>query len=457
MWSLGVYTRKKQARGRLNLTPTPGLGARAKAEAPSRPGRKLFAHCLKRNGKTRGLQRIAEKSERSGQGGGSSRPPSTELRVTGEQNLHENSTSEETQDEKIALLSESVTDDLQADSSSSNSKQVTGLSLQHDISGSLLSYSFTDSSTEYKSSEENLSSFPSPELFRGSDYLEWEHPMLEENMPCKNSTLLDISKAVAIEKVPEFSNLSAILGTSSEDYQKCHRKVMTMLADQSISPEPKAESDNASCRVLLAEKNYPSTPGEKKEKPEKDPEPRDTNFQTTLSSRHLKIKVPSSHQRSVVESSAGKSVAEVLLPQPLKPALNTQSSTSDKKSRGLLTSTPSSQTPGLVIDLSSVQKASFEELFPNVSNYVNSDEIVPVSTLQDNSSNEVDEIQPNSDTTQRQQQISQVPSNASEICYIIKASPGTRQVESKGIIVKKKYSLPEDIPQDIIIKTSGRM
>uniref|UniRef100_A0A4W2GDV2 Meiotic kinetochore factor n=1 Tax=Bos indicus x Bos taurus TaxID=30522 RepID=A0A4W2GDV2_BOBOX len=439
MWSLGVYTRKKQARGRLNLTPTTGLGAQAKAEAPSRSGRKLFAHCLKRNGKTRGLQRIAEKSERSGQGGDSSRPPSTELKATGEKNLHENSTSEETQDEKIALLSESVTDDLQADSSnSSNSKQVTGLSLQHDISGSLLSYSFTDSSTEYKSSEENLSSFPSPELFRGSDYLEWEHPMLEENMPCKNSTLLDISKAVAIEKVPEFSNLSAILGTSSEDYQKCHRKVMTMLADQNISSELKAESDNASCGVLLAEKNCPSTPGEKKEKPEKDPEPRDTNFQTTLSSRRLKSKVPSSHQRSVVESSAGKSVAKVLLPQPLKTALNAHSSTSDKKSRGLLTSTPSSQTPGLVIDLSSVQKASFEELFPNVSNYVNSDEIVPVSTLQDSSSNEV-------------------PSNASEICYIIKASPGTRQVESKGIIVKKKYSLPKDIPQDIIIKTSGRM
>ncbi|XP_010826722.1 PREDICTED: uncharacterized protein LOC104979868 [Bison bison bison] len=328
MWSLGVYTRKKQARGRLNLTPTTSLGARAKAEAPSRPG-------LKRNGKTRGLQRIAEKSERSGQGGGSSRPPSTELKATGEKNLHENSTSEETQYEKIALLSESVTDDLQADSSnSSNSKQVTGLSLQHDISGSLLSYSFTDSSTEYKSSEENLSSFPSPELFRGSDYLEWEHPMLEENMPCKNSTLLDISKAVAIEKVPEFSNLSAILGTSSEDYQKCHRKVMMMLADQNISSELKAESDNASCGVLLAEKNYPSTPGEKKEK-------------------------------------------------------NAHSSTSDKKSRGLLTSTPSSQTPGLV-----------------------------------------------------------VPSNASEMCYIIKASPGTRQVESKGIIVKKKYSLPKDIPQE---------
>ena len=36
-----------------------------------------------------------------------------------------------------------------------------------------------------------------------------------------------------------------------------------------------------------------------------------------------------------------------------------------------------------------MQKTSFEELFPNVSNYVNSNEIVPVSTLQENSSNEV--------------------------------------------------------------------
>lgn len=42
----------------------------------------------------------------------------------------------------------------------------------------------------------------------------------------------------------------------------------------------------------------------------------------------------------------------------------------------------------------------------------------------------------------------QVPLNTSEICCIIRASPGTRQVKSKGVIVKKKkYSLPKDIPQ----------
>ena len=54
--------------------------------------------------------------------------------------------------------------------------------------------------------------------------------------------------------------------------------------------------------------------------PGKNPELRGTNSQTKLSS-HLKIKVQSSLQRSDLESNAGKSVTEVLLPQPLEPAL----------------------------------------------------------------------------------------------------------------------------------------
>uniref|UniRef100_A0A9L0R387 Meiotic kinetochore factor n=1 Tax=Equus caballus TaxID=9796 RepID=A0A9L0R387_HORSE len=410
MWPLRVYTRKKRADQRLNLTPTPDL-----AEPPPGPGRRLAARCLKGNDKAHGLPKIAEKAERSAQGAGCSGLPSTQLRVTGEKNLQESSTSEELRDEKMAPLSESVPDDLQIDSSSSNSELLSGLSLQHEISSSLLSYSITDSYTEYKSFEESLSSFPSPELFRGSDCLDWERPKLEY-LQCKNSTLLDTSKAVPIEKASQFSNLSAILSTSSEDYQKCHRKIGMLLADQNIPPKPKntsnSESDNAACEVLLAEKTCPSTPEKTKKKPEKDPEPRDTNFQTKLSSQHLKIKVPSSQQKSTLESSAGRSVTKVLLPQPLETAL---------------------------IDLSSVQKASFEELFPNVSKYVNSNEIVSGSSLQENASNEV-------------------PSKTSEVCYIIRASPGTRQVKSKSVIVKKKtYSPPKDIPQDIIIKTNGRM
>ncbi|XP_014394658.1 PREDICTED: meiosis-specific kinetochore protein [Myotis brandtii] len=333
MWPLRVYTRKKRTGQRLNLTPTPDPGPPVMAEALPGP---------KGHGKAHGLRKIAENVERSGRGGSSPGLPSSQLGVAGERSLRESSTSEETEDEKIAPLSDSVTDDLQIDSSSSAGELVSGLSLQHDISSSLLSYSITDSSIECKSFEENLSSFPSPELFRGSDYLDWECPKLEEYMQCKNSTLLDTSKAVAIEKAPQFSNLSAIL-------------------------------DNAACEVL-AEKTYPLTPEKTKKK-------------------------------------------------------NTNPTILGKKSRGLLTSTPTSQTAGLEIDLSSVQKSSLDELFPNVSSCVNSDEIVPVSSSQENSSNEV-------------------PLNTSEICCIIRASPGTRQVKSKGAIVKKKkYSLPKDIPQ----------
>ncbi|XP_036748604.2 meiosis-specific kinetochore protein [Manis pentadactyla] len=392
MWSLRVYTRKKRTGRRLNVTPTPDPALPATAEGPAGPGRRLSVpwkprraglrsatgggqarragrrglgpraprdpqadvqgvcpetcrpfSAPKGNGRARGLPKIAEKAEQSGQGGSQSGPPSTQLGVTGEKSLNENNTSEETQDEKIAPLSESVTDGLQVDSSSSKFDLLSELSLQ-DISSSLLSDSVIDAHTEYKSFEESLSSFPSPELFRRSDYLDWECPVLEEHRQRKNSTLLDTSKAVSIEKAPQFPNLSAIL-------------------------------DNTTCEVLLAEKTYSSTSEKTKKK-------------------------------------------------------NTNPSTQGEKSRGPLTSTPSSQKGALVIDLSSVQKASFEELFPHVSNYVNSNEIVPVSSLQENSANEV-------------------PSNSSEICYIIRASPGTRKVKSKGITLKKKkYSPPKDIPQE---------
>uniref|UniRef100_A0A8C9DTM4 Meiotic kinetochore factor n=1 Tax=Prolemur simus TaxID=1328070 RepID=A0A8C9DTM4_PROSS len=373
MWPLRVYTRKRRAGQKLNRTPTPEPGPAGKAEAP--PG-------VGREGAARRLPRIAETAERSPRAGGGPGPRSARVRVTAEKSLEGSSADDETREGRTAPLGESVTD-LRVDSGSSNSELISGLSLQHDISSTLLSYSITDSYTGYKSVEESLSSFPSPELFRGSDYLDWECPRLEDHMQWKNSTLLDTSKAVTIEKAPQFSNLSAILSPSSEDYQKCRNKIVMTLADQSISPKPKctsrSESDNAACEDLLAEKTCPSTPAKTQKK-------------------------------------------------------KTNSSTLEKKNRGLLTSTPSSEAAGFVIDLSSVQKTSSEELFPNVSNYVNSNEIVSLSSLQEHSSNEF-------------------PSNTSEICCIIRASPGTRLVKSKGVVVKKKkYSPPKDVPQDIIIK-----
>uniref|UniRef100_A0A8D2DGS5 Meiotic kinetochore factor n=1 Tax=Sciurus vulgaris TaxID=55149 RepID=A0A8D2DGS5_SCIVU len=335
MWSLRVYTYKKRAGQRLNLTPTPDQGPPVKTEA--RPG-------LKGKGKEHGLPKIAE-TERGRQRASGPGLPSTQLRITGERSLQENRTQVETQNEKMAPLSDSVTEDLQVDSSSSNSELVSGLSLPCDVSSSLLSYSTTDSYTEHKSTEEELGSFSSPEQFRGSYYLDSEYPKLKEHKQCKNSTLLDTSKAVTIEKMPQFSDFSAILSTPSENYQKCHRKKVMTLADQCISAKPKhtsnSESDNAACEVLLAEKTCPSTPEKTKKK-------------------------------------------------------KTNSSNPDKKNRGLLTSTPSSERTDFVIS-----------------------------------------------------------PNTSEICCIIRASPGTRQMKYKAVTVKKKHSPPKDITQDIIIKMAG--
>ncbi|KAK2498734.1 hypothetical protein MC885_019194, partial [Smutsia gigantea] len=151
VWSLQVYTRKKRAGRRLNVTPTPDPGRAATVEGSAGPGRRLPVHreprraglrsatgggqarrtgrrglsprvtrdpqadlqgvcpetcrpfsALTGNGRARGLLKITEKAEQSGQESSQSGPPSTQLRVTGEKSLNENNTSEETQDEKIA-------------------------------------------------------------------------------------------------------------------------------------------------------------------------------------------------------------------------------------------------------------------------------------------------------------------------------------------------------------------
>lgn len=124
MWSLRVYTRKKRASRRLNVTPTPDPALPATAEGPAGPGRRIPVpwkprraglrsatgggqarragrrglgpraprvpqadvqgvcpetcrpfSALKGNDRARGLPKIAEKAEQSGQGGSQSGPP----------------------------------------------------------------------------------------------------------------------------------------------------------------------------------------------------------------------------------------------------------------------------------------------------------------------------------------------------------------------------------------------
>uniref|UniRef100_A0ABK0LZ31 Meiotic kinetochore factor n=1 Tax=Rattus norvegicus TaxID=10116 RepID=A0ABK0LZ31_RAT len=409
-----VYIRKKRAGERLNLTPKPNLAL---------PGKTPLG--LKGKGKEQGLQKITEKEELSRPTGSSSRRPS-QLSIPGGESLQENSAGKETPEEKTTPLSESVTDAFETDSFSSSAELVSGPSMQDDVSSCLPSCSNAESYT--KNTEDSGSSFPSPELFRGADCLDWEHPKLEDYMLYKNSTLLDTSKAVVIEKAPQFANLSAVLSSSSENYEKCQRKIGMTLEAQYISPEPKytsnLASESAASGVICTEKTGPPTIKTTKKKPEKESEDGGPLVQTKLSSGHPDSKVLCSPLSSAPESSA---VRDALLPQRLEPALKKSCILPDNQSKVLLTSTPSSDIAEFVIDLSPVQNVSFEELFPNVSNYVNSSEIVPVSSWQESSLNEVSP-------------------NTSEICCIIRASPGTRQMRRKDATVKNRCSVPTDVP-----------
>ncbi|NXD62257.1 MEIKN protein, partial [Eolophus roseicapillus] len=68
-----------------------------------------------------------------------------------------------------------------------------------------------DSTVDYNTgASDNVNSCPSPEIFRDDDS-EGSHFHTEDFSKYKNSTLLDSSKAVAIDKIPQISNLSAIL------------------------------------------------------------------------------------------------------------------------------------------------------------------------------------------------------------------------------------------------------
>ncbi|NXL43894.1 MEIKN protein, partial [Podilymbus podiceps] len=85
------------------------------------------------------------------------------------------------------------------------------MTLPTGVSTFLLECLDVDSSADYNTGAGNsLNSCPSPETFR-DDSSEGSNFYSEDPGKYKNSTLLDSSKAVTIDKIPQISNLSAIL------------------------------------------------------------------------------------------------------------------------------------------------------------------------------------------------------------------------------------------------------
>ncbi|NXM14020.1 MEIKN protein, partial [Ploceus nigricollis] len=81
-----------------------------------------------------------------------------------------------------------------------------------------------DSAADYSTTSDSLKTYSSPETFRDSD-LERCNFYSVDLGKYKNSTLLDSSTAVAIDKIPQISNLSSILEPVPEDFpDRCIRR-----------------------------------------------------------------------------------------------------------------------------------------------------------------------------------------------------------------------------------------
>ncbi|NXM47250.1 MEIKN protein, partial [Gymnorhina tibicen] len=81
-----------------------------------------------------------------------------------------------------------------------------------------------DSAADYSTTSNSPKSYSSPEKFRDDDSERCNFYSVDPSK-YKNSTLLDSSKAVTIDKIPQISNLSAILEPVPEDFpDRCIRR-----------------------------------------------------------------------------------------------------------------------------------------------------------------------------------------------------------------------------------------
>ncbi|XP_068920923.1 LOW QUALITY PROTEIN: meiosis-specific kinetochore protein-like [Petaurus breviceps papuanus] len=185
MWPKGTYfLRPRWPRRRLKHTPPPG------------PSRGLPEHQPREH---------ASPSVFS----------SMQLNVVHQKNLQKSHINEDSKSMNSLAQKESMTDDdLQGESNPNNTQISSGITSSSNISSSLLRSSDMNFHIETTSFEDSLSSFPSPEIFRGGKFLDISDSTSEDYLKFKNSTFLDTSRAVAIENMQQFSNLSPILDNS---------------------------------------------------------------------------------------------------------------------------------------------------------------------------------------------------------------------------------------------------
>ncbi|XP_053152853.1 meiosis-specific kinetochore protein isoform X2 [Hemicordylus capensis] len=300
--------------------------------------------------------------------------------------------------------------------SPNNSESASEMTLPTGVSEFLLECLDSDSTVGSNAeSSDGATSYSSPEIFRHESSLETNSASPEECLGCKNSTLLNTSKAIDINKMPQLPNLSKILG----------KPVHKILSAKEKTPKSQSPA------VLLP----PEKPLQCR-----DQQSRNLKCRKKVTFRSL-LESTASSSSPISLSSAGKSSSAIhgVANEPFiskkpdaDPGIDSGTVIKGRK-KALLTSTAFLQPQDLELDLSSVHKVSSSgDIFPNtMDTCVNSEEIVPES------------LSPEST-------IHQCLRNPPEICCIIKASPRFRPPKVLQHPLKRKVFPPPGVTEDII-------
>ncbi|KAM6122831.1 meiosis-specific kinetochore protein [Phoenicopterus ruber ruber] len=465
----------KAPRKKRRASPLPGAaappgraGSRAGASQPCR--RRLFGSAgprgpepgsLKGKSSVKTLPKIKENLEFNTVSHSSNQ--SSQVNVKETTDLEK---SEEKIEESTVPLKESLIINFESKESLKNAEVTssTGMTLPTGVSTFLLECLDVDSTADYNTGvSDSLNSFPSPETFR-DDASEGSNFYSEDPGKYKNSTLLDSSKAVTIDKIPQISNLSAILEPVLEDFQDQYtrrKRPSNCSYSSSVLSVSTTLAGKKVCKITAARERTPdlktgmrsSSPLGPARKPDNPPaKPKRLKCEKKgKKSNTLEEGTSSFGQLDAPGDTSATSVgltAEVL---PSKQTAVVQMSSTmliteeDKALKNLGYAQPAE----LDLSLSPVCKASpGEDLFLNTTGpYVNSEEIVPASLSSEK------EIIPQSP---EEKNIFQPLCGRQEICSIVRTSPCQRPSRLHQIPVNTKaFCLPEGVPEDTITSTKN--
>ncbi|CAM5159962.1 unnamed protein product [Natator depressus] len=466
-FKLRTYARQRPKNAYCS-SPVPGVvlsGPQGSRKASTlQPCCRLFqshAQSVNGNPNRKALPKIKENSEVTKTNSSSDQSDQlNDEKITG---MEEN---EDIREKSTMLLRESLHINSESKESLRNSETTSGMTLPTGVSTFLLHCLDMDSSTE---STDSMNSCPSPEIFRDEDSLDRNNSNPEEFLKYKNSTLLDTSKAVTIDKMLPLSNLSEILEAISEGHQdqyvgrespsKCNKdsselmNVSTIVAGKQVckivsTPEKTPDIKRSTFSSL------PARPKRQLDNQTANPKNMKCRKKVKFSSL-LTSETSSCHQlASPAERISTKShelTAEVLpSKQPdIEMEMNSKVLITEKN-RQLLTSTAYFQPEELEFNLSPVHKASCgEDLFLNSTGpYVNSKEIAPSSL---SSEEKIYQSLHNKETQNKKSN-----TKNKEICSIIKTSPGLRvSMVHRTPVNRNTLHPPEGIPEDVITSTKN--